>query len=660
MHRPSLFIAICIVLLSVFTPLGADCAQLQLFGVNKVDGVLSLDYKQQTESYPSSTKETSSLSQNYRLQVGSFVLHPKFLTWDLNGDFGISRSGDETSFNNSSYGTSIRLLRDFFLSAGAAYSIGQDTVSVPYAPSYTRDREEQSADFSLRFRHFPTNFSYKTINLNSDAQSHEEDSTENRLGINTNFWFGQGLRGSIRLNGTQKTDRLAETEPEMKYYNASLSHSWNSKSRNLSWSSGLQLYRKDLPDTVETLSLSESVNYRNGTNLTSGASFSASQNSRESYEEQKLGGSWNLSYQFTPELSSRIETGLNRSEYQRSDSPIYLQDRYDVKGYAEYRVRNDGFSYYATANMGYMQRDVEGEGQITITERVTLDEFGMVTLKYPTSVDDINDVVRKVEDNSEYSWLEYKTDSEGYVTIIVQQNEPDEELDGQEFWVTYSYYPQHDDKEMSGGLRIGADKQVAQNISVNAYASANLRQSLLKEDVSPTKSHELYVGGKIDHKLLTFTGGLRSTDRQNSLNAEARYDHGGLNLTGRYANEFTDVSDSRHTLSLTGRYYTYIPIGIRLTLQATEKRVYRSGEMIDGDFSFTSSAKYPLRRYMWLKDDFKFSLDHTYDNSLRWSNLLGFEWKQGLFSLESGYELVGNKLTGYESSKITVKLSRRF
>lgn len=629
-------------------------AQMQLFGLSNVNGLLTFGYENFTQNYPNSSQVSSQLTQTYRLQMDTFVLHPKFLTVSLDGDFGLARRDGETDFDNRSYGTNFRFLRDFFITAGAGYQIGRDTVAVPYGPSYTRNREEQSADISLRLRHFPTSFTYKNINLDSTAQGHETDSTEQRLGLTTNYWFGQNWRGSVRLNSTAKTDRLAVETPKTQYNNLSLSNSWSAQDKRLSVYSGLQYYNKQLPESADNLNLSNRVTYRNDAGLSSSLNLSLLKNSRNELQEDRIGGQWNLKYPFTQYLTGQIDGGINKLQYQRPNKSDYVQDRYDLTGQLEYRVRTDGLTYYAQGSAGYLQRDVEGFGEISTVERVQLAEDGIIELKYP-HVNGSSIVVTDTEElqyEVEILWV----DADGFMTIKVIG----EDLQNKEVEIRYSYTPPQDGKDLTGRIRAGIDKNVAENIMVSSYVAGDGKKSLLDPNADLTLSHELYVGAKADYQQFQLNGGFKSTATQNTLTGEVRYDQDSLSLTGRYANEYLGTDASRHNLSLNGRYYIYIPIGVRLTLQATEKRIYRNGELIDGDFNFSSNMRYPLRRYMWLKDDLKFTVSHLYDNSLRWSNLLGFEWRQGLFSLETGYELVGNQLTGYDSSKITAKLSRRF
>ncbi|GEM_PF-6034088 len=666
MERISLKILLC-GLLIFFGSVHVDAAQIQLFGIRNLDGILSLEYENLEQGYAGLTKTDTALQQKYRLSADTFVLHPKFLSWTMHGEFGARKRNDVTELMNNSYGTSIRLLRDYFISTGFNYYTGQDEIKQAYAPSYTRDRTEQSADLSLRLRSFPSTFSYRKVDLTSTAAGHEEDSTETRLGFSSNIRLKSGIHGTLRLNQVEKVNSLKPGENEYRYVDANLSNSWSSKDRKVSWSSGIRTYQRQLPTTSTSLSINESVNYR-GDKLGSGIRLSLSTNDESDLTEKRLGGAWNTTYKFTDQLNSRVNLDVNRLEYLRSTSSDYLQNRYNLDGRLEYRVKRDDYSYYATGSAGYVQRDVEGGGTYSSYEIICFDEYTTrIRLKTP-GITEIEEVTNRDDTSITYeyglAWTS-EVDANGYV--IITRHEPNVGDDPAEFIpddveiiVKFRYTPRQDGKEVKGSVKVGLNKDLGSKVHLTSRLTGDIRKDLLYEDRDVDLGHEFYLGARANiNDRLSFSGSLTNRDDGSTLSTEAKFARGAFELTGRYGADIYPGLDPRHNLSVDSRWSTYIPIGIRLTLTVTEKRAYRNGQMLNGDFNFTASARYALRRYMWLRNDYKMSLNHLVDG-LRWSNVTGFEWKQGLLSLNAGFELVGNEITNYESTKFTIKVSRRF
>lgn len=665
MKRISLQLLICgfLVLLGA-VPL--EAAQLQLFGIRDIDGILSLEYEHLEQGYAGELKTDTALAQKYRLSAYTFILHPKFLSWDINGEFGIHQRNQITELMNNSYGTSVRLLRDYFISTGFTYYTGQDEVAQAYAPSYTRDRTEQSAELSLRLRSLPSTLSYRKVDLSSTAVGHEEDSTETRLGITSNLRLPSGINGTLRFSQVERVDSLQPADKNYRYLDAGLTNSWNSPDRKLSWSSAIRAYRRELPTTSRSISVNESVNYRDD-RLGSGLRFSLSTNDEDDLTERRLGGAWDTSYRFTDRLSSRMNVGFNRLEYLRATAADYQQDRYNLDGRLEYRVKRDDYTYYATGSAGYLQRDVEGGGIFTSYEIISFDKYTTSVRLQTPGITEIIEVVNS-ETSQQYvygvAWTS-RVDAKGYV--IIERYLPDVGDDPAEFIpddveiiVRFRYIPLQSGKEMKGSVKVGLQKDLGSKVQLTTHLAGDLRKDLLGYQDSDF-GHEFYLSARANiNERFSFSGSLTNSDDGNLLAAEAKYTRGTFELSGRYGIDIYPGLQPRHDLVLDGRWSTYIPIGIRLTLTASEKRAYRNGQMVDGDFDFAASARYPLQRFIWLKNDYRMSLNYMLDKGLRWSNLTGLEWKQGLLSLTAGLELVGNEITDYEATKFTIKLSRRF
>lgn len=649
--------------LSLIAGRSAFAAEWQLFGVESFSGYLALRGETYSEQSGDASTDRHSVEQLARLQLASYLLHPRFLAITTDTSFAYrAGTGIASGLENRDTGVAVDFLRENLLTFGAAARSRVEQLEKDFK-DYERQTDGVSARLALRGARLSASLKYE------DAQARcEEYFPENRR--NRLLLFESSLRRtasdalSLRYRAVDSDDRLA-TNQDSRYQAADLDGSQRLAKDRGTLNYGMSAWQAELPISERRLTVRQSwlmnwtPSFKSSEELEIGRRENAGADAT-SYRlglgaNRSLGSGWELGGTFggTRNVAS---TGEENTLYRVANTISYAGQR------GPYRL---GFNN----TLGLVRIFSGPERSIPASERLRLPFDGRrVQLAYP-NVQAETVVVKDPDDPTKFwkrgvDWELYQVGAYTFVSWI--GDKPDDHV-GEDYLtviVEYGYeLPTTDYAELGDTLTLRGTRESSpgvgldSNVTLTATVPGTKGPGLAGLDFAQTRYEAGLQGYLKRPEYEAAAGGTVGSDRQ-TLFARGSLNRGGWQWSESYRAEFFPSYTGHRLDSRLGRLWG-ITEKTSLDLELTDQTYFVDGRLNQALTSAKARTVWLFNPFMRVELEGRGEVNRTLPDAQNVALDAKYLWQQGQLDLSAGYEIKVRTYDRFTSHRVYLTVLRR-